>query len=126
MGILSTNKRGTLPSAWSARRVRTATRRWTVPTPWPCAGRRGSRHVRPRAKACIVLFMYGGPSQVDTWDPKPELTKRHGQPIPNLDSDPLLKVRNPGKLLASTRKFTPAGRSGIEVSDLFPNLARCI
>src|SRR4051812_45392279 len=83
-------------------------------------------HFSPRAKACIVLFMYGGPSQVDTWDPKPELTKRHGQPIPNLDSDPLLKVRNPGKLLASTRKFTEAGRSGIAVSDLYPNLARCI
>src|SRR6267142_855808 len=48
-------------------------------------------HWSPKAKACIVLFMYGGPSQVDTWDPKPELTKRHGQPIPNLDDDPLLK-----------------------------------
>jgi hypothetical protein len=83
-------------------------------------------HFDPKAKACIVLFMYGGVSQVDTWDPKPELTKRHGQPIPYLQSDPLLKARNPGKLLASTRKFARAGRSGIEVSDLYPHLARCI
>src|SRR5689334_3243829 len=48
-------------------------------------------HFPARANACICLFMYGGPSQVDTWDPKPELTKRHGQKMPNLDGDPLLK-----------------------------------
>jgi hypothetical protein len=83
-------------------------------------------HFEAKATACICLFMYGGPSQVDLWDPKPELTKRHGQPIPKLDDDPLLKARNPGTLLASSRKFTPAGRSGIEVSDLYPNLARCV
>jgi hypothetical protein len=70
--------------------------------------------------------MYGGPSQVDLWDPKPELGRRHGQSMPNLESDPLLKLRNPGTLLASTRKFTPAGQSGVPVSDLFPNLARRI
>jgi hypothetical protein len=83
-------------------------------------------HFPAQANACIFLFMYGGPSQVDLWDPKPELTKRHGQPIPNLDTDPLLKVRNPGTLLASSRKFTKSGKSGVEVSDLYPNLARCI
>jgi hypothetical protein len=70
--------------------------------------------------------MYGGPSHVDTWDPKPELNKHHGQPMPNLDSDPLLKVRKPGTLLGSTRKFIKWGQSGIEVSDLFPNLGRCV
>ena len=58
--------------------------------------------------------MYGGPSQVDLFDPKPELTKRHGEPIPNLDNDPLFKVRSPGKLLASTRKFAKCGQSGLE------------
>jgi hypothetical protein len=83
-------------------------------------------HFAARAKSCIFLFMYGGPSQVDTWDPKPELTRRHGQPIPNLQSDPLLKVRKPGTLLASSRQFTKAGKSGVEVSDLYPHLARCI
>ena len=83
-------------------------------------------HFPAKAKACISLFMYGGPSQVDTWDPKPELTKRHGEPMPNLESDPLFKVRKPGKLLASTRTFTRAGQSGIEVSDLYPRLASVV
>jgi hypothetical protein len=83
-----------------------------------------SPHFPARASACIFLFMYGGPSQVDTWDPKPELTKRHGQTMPNLDGDPLLKVRKPGTLLGSSRTFTRSGQSGIDVSDLFPNLAR--
>ena len=70
--------------------------------------------------------MYGGVSQVDTFDPKPELTKHNGKPIPNLDSDPLLKVRNPGTLLGSTRKFAKHGQAGIEVSDLYPHLAGCV
>jgi hypothetical protein len=82
-------------------------------------------HFSARAKACIFLFNYGGPSQVDLFDPKPELTKRHGQPIPNLDKDPLFKVRSPGPLMASSRKFPKCGKAGIEVSDLFPNVARC-
>ena len=83
-------------------------------------------HFPGKAKSCIVLFMYGGPSQVDTWDPKPELNKHHGEPMPNLESDPLLKVRNPGTLLGTPRKFTKFGKSGIEVSDLYPNLGKCI
>jgi hypothetical protein len=83
-------------------------------------------HFEGKAKACIFIFNYGGPSQVDLWDPKLELTKRHGQPIPVLDKDPLLKARNPGKLLASTRKFSKWGKCGVEVSDLWPHLAKCI
>src|SRR5207244_9325751 len=76
--------------------------------------------------SCIFLFMYGGPSQVDLFDPKHEQTKRHGQPIPNLKKDPLLKVRNPGTLLASRRKFKKCGQSGVEISDLYPRLSGCI
>src|SRR6516165_385416 len=53
-------------------------------------------HVEARAKSVIFLFMNGGPSHVDLLDPKPELTRRHGQALPNLDDDPLLKVRKPG------------------------------
>jgi len=83
-------------------------------------------HFAAKAKSCIFLFMYGGPSQVDLFDPKPELTKRNGEPIPNLADDPLFKARNPGTLLASSRKFTKAGQAGIEVSDLYPNVARCV
>lgn len=81
-------------------------------------------HFAPRAKACICLFMYGGVSHVDTWDPKPALSKWNDQPIPNLESDPLFQVRNPGKLMASTRRFAQYGQSGTAVSDLYPHLAR--
>ena len=83
-------------------------------------------HFAAKAKACIVLFNYGGPSQVDLFDPKPELTKHTGQPMPNLESDPLLKVRNPGTLLGSKYQFHKCGESGIEISELWPNLAHCI
>ena len=85
-------------------------------------------HFTAKAKRCIFLFMYGGVSQVDTFDPKPELNKRHGQPMPNLNSDPLLKMRQSrlGGLLGSTRQFIQSGESGIEVSDLYPHLARKI
>src|SRR5260370_28169274 len=66
-------------------------------------------HFPSRARSCIFLFMYGGPSQLDLFDPKPELTKRHGHPIPNLHKDPLFKVRNPATLLATTHKsHTPS------------------
>ena len=64
-------------------------------------------HYQSKAKSVIFLFMYGGPSQIDTWDPKPELVKRTGQPMPNLDYDPLFKMRHPGTLLGSTHQFVP-------------------
>jgi Protein of unknown function (DUF1501) len=83
-------------------------------------------HFAAKAKSVICLFMYGGVSQVDTWDPKPELTKNNGKPIPNLDGDPLLKARNPGTLMASPRKFAKHGQAGIEVSDFYPHLSECV
>ena len=88
----------------------------------PLAPRRP--HFPAKAKAVICLFMYGGVSQVDTFDPKPELKKRHGQPMPT--SDPDLKARSPGKLLASPRQFRKHGQSGTEISDLYPHLAKCV
>src|SRR5262245_20425623 len=51
-------------------------------------------HFAPKAKNCIFLFMYGGPSHVDLFDPKPELTKRDGQPMPALESDPRFDHKN--------------------------------
>jgi hypothetical protein len=83
-------------------------------------------HFAAKAKSVIFLFMYGGVSQVDTWDPKPELTRLSGKPMPDLDKDSLFKVRNPGLLMGSTRSFAPAGQSGIPVSDLYPHLAGCV
>jgi hypothetical protein len=81
-------------------------------------------HHPATAKAVICLFMYGGVSHLETFDSKPELTRRSGQPLPNLDNDPLFKVRNPGKLLGSLCKFQNHGQSGVEISDFYPHLAR--
>ncbi|MCL6502428.1 MAG: DUF1501 domain-containing protein [Pirellulales bacterium] len=82
-------------------------------------------HFAPRARSCIFLFMYGGPSQVDLFDPKPELARRTGEPMPNLDADPLFKVRNPGNLMGAKHAFLRCGQSGLEISDLYPMLGRC-
>ena len=80
-------------------------------------------HFAPRAKHIIHLFMNGGPSQVDTFDPKPALTKYNGQRPPNAD---LKTERKTGGLLMSPFKFQKYGESGIEVSDLFPHVGSCI
>jgi hypothetical protein len=74
-----------------------------------------------RAKACIFLFMYGGPSQMDLFDFKPELQKRDGQTA-NLE----VRKRDvkPGKLLGSKRRFAQRGQSGVWVSDALPLLAQ--
>ena len=82
-------------------------------------------HFAPKAKNCIFLFMYGGPSHVDLFDPKPELTKRDGQPMPNLENDPRFdhKNNNGKPLLGSMWPFAKHGQAGIEMSSLFPKLA---
>jgi hypothetical protein len=79
-------------------------------------------HHKAKARAAICLFQHGGPSQVDLFDPKPELTKQHGKPCPNK-----LEVHfhtQQGKLLASPFKFRKCGRSGMELSELLPHTAR--
>jgi hypothetical protein len=76
-------------------------------------------HFRPRARRVIFLFMPGGPSQVDTFDPKPRLTSDHGKPSPKRY---LGQTRN---LLASPWKFKRRGESGLEVSELFPHVGAC-
>jgi hypothetical protein len=76
-------------------------------------------HFPARAKRVIFLFMPGGPSQVDTFDPKPRLTQDHGKPSPKLY---LGQKRN---LLASPWKFHKQGQSGLEVSELFPHIGSC-
>ncbi len=71
-------------------------------------------HFAPKAKSCIFLFMYGGPSHMDLFDPKPELTKRDGQPMPNLENDPRFDAgRTQGKpLLGSLWEFKKHGAVG--------------
>jgi hypothetical protein len=84
-------------------------------------------HFEPTAKRVIFLFMSGGPSHVDTFDPKPELTRLHGQKLPA--SFGMVKTRrgvDKNKLLASKRTFKKHGQSGIEVSDWLPHIASCV
>ncbi len=76
----------------------------------------------PRAKAVIHLFMNGGPSHVDTFDPKPELARIHGQPIANN----LRTERETGAAYQSPFKFQKYGQSGIEVSELFSHVGEMI
>ena len=80
-------------------------------------------HFAPKAKNVIFLFLNGGPSQVDTFDPKPMLDKYDGKPMPagNLKTE-----RKTGNLLKSPFTFKKYGQSGIEVSEIFPKLGGCI
>lgn len=81
-------------------------------------------HRAPRAKAVISLFMHGGPSQVDTFDPKPLLAKYSGQTLPpsfgNLNLE--FTKTSTAKVLASKRIFRKCGQSGLEMSDIFEHL----
>jgi hypothetical protein len=79
-------------------------------------------HYRPRAKSAIFLYMDGGPSQVDTFDPKPRLTQDDGKPFA-LEIEPT-QFNNNGNTFGSPWKFQQHGESGIPVSGLFPHVAR--
>src|SRR5271166_2830385 len=79
----------------------------------------------PAAKSVIFLYMAGGPSHLDTFDPKPLLNRLDGQPRPREFGEGRYQfVRPDARLLGSNRKFTRHGQSGIDISDLFPHLAR--
>ena len=81
-------------------------------------------HFTPRAKRIIFLFMHGGPSHVDTFDHKPELTKQDGKPLPF--DKPRIQFAQTGNLLKSPWGFKQYGQSGAWVSDLFPNVGQCV
>src|SRR4051812_32050449 len=78
-------------------------------------------HHPAKAKAVISLFMHGGPSHVDLYDPKPMLTKYDGKPPPAEVAD---DEKITGNLLGSPFKFRKHGESGIELSETLPHLAR--
>jgi Protein of unknown function (DUF1501) len=80
-----------------------------------------------KAKNVIFMFMEGGPSQLDLFDPKPALQKWSGKPLPaDMTKNMKLAFTKPtAAVLASPRVFTPAGQSGIEFSDYIPNIASC-
>ncbi|HXA04708.1 MAG TPA: DUF1501 domain-containing protein [Bryobacteraceae bacterium] len=84
-------------------------------------------HFKPRAKNVIFLFMEGAPSQMDLFDPKPELQKWNGHPLPpSVTKDLKLAFIKPtAAVLGSPRVFRPAGQCGTQLSDVLPGLATC-
>ncbi len=83
-------------------------------------------HHQPRAKSVIFLYMDGGPSQVDTFDPKPLLTRFDGHDPAKMFSVEPTQFNNNGTLLGSPWRFKQHGESGIPVSSLFPHVATCV
>ena len=85
-------------------------------------------HFPGKAKRVIFLFMTGGPSHIETFDPKPALAKFNGQPIPDSFKTEGLALQfmkaSDGKLMASPFPFAKHGQSGLEISSLFPQLAK--
>jgi hypothetical protein len=81
-------------------------------------------HHPAKAKSVIWLFMEGGPSHIDTFDPKPKLAELHGQPMPESFGRPITAMGTAGNaLMASRRKFAQHGQSGLWVSDWYPHVA---
>ncbi len=82
-------------------------------------------HFPAKAKSVIFLFMAGGPSHLDTFDPKPLLNELNGQPRPAEFGEAKYQfVAKDARLLGSQRSFKKCGQSGIEVSDLFPHVSQ--
>jgi uncharacterized protein (DUF1501 family) len=84
-------------------------------------------HVPARAKHVIFLFMQGGPSHIDTFDPKPLLNKLHGKPLPRSASAGLQLqfTKSDAAILGCPQTFRKCGSSGIEIADTYPHLQRC-
>ena len=84
-------------------------------------------HFPAKVKSVIWLFMDGGPSHLDLFDPKPELTKLAGQPLPASFKRPITAMGSTAHtpLMASPVKFAQHGKSGLWVSDYYPEIARC-
>jgi len=83
-------------------------------------------HFAPKVKRVIYLFMAGAPSQIDLFDPKPALTRHDGEDIPEefIKGERFAFIKGTPKLLASPFQFKKHGRSGAEISELLPNLAK--
>jgi hypothetical protein len=97
----------------------------TSPGANPLAAR--PAHFPARAKSVIFMFMVGGPSAIDLFDPKPAILKHQGKPLPPGFGKPVSQfTKGDTPLLASTRRFKQHGQSGLPVSDLMPHLATCV
>lgn len=89
----------------------------------PLSPKQPPHYPQAKAKHVIHFFLNGGPSHVDTFDPKPELTRMHGKDLPTAN----LKTERPtGHAFGSPFKFQKYGESGLEVSELFPHVAESI
>lgn len=85
-------------------------------------------HFLPRAKACICIFLEGGPSQIDLFDPKPELNRLDGQPLPESFTKNVRFAfiqKESATVMGCPRVFSPRGECGMELSDLLPHLGLC-
>ncbi len=86
-------------------------------------------HFAPRAKRCILLYMEGGVSQIDLFDPKPRLNELNGQKMPDSMTKNVrfaFLQKDTAVLLGSPHKFVRHGRSGIELSEMLPHLGSCV
>jgi hypothetical protein len=82
-------------------------------------------HHPPKAKSVIWLFMEGGPSHIDLFDPKPKLNELHGQPMPASFGKPITAMGTGNNALMGTKRtFKQYGQSGLWVSDWYPNIAQ--
>ena len=84
-------------------------------------------HFPARARSVISLFMQGGPSHIDTFDPKPILAERHGQALPPSVTKGLQLqfTKNDAAILGSPQAFSKCGESGLEIADSYPHLQSC-
>ena len=85
-----------------------------------------SPHFAPRAKAVIHLFMNGGPSQMDLFDPKPELTRLHGRSYFDKIAGEVENPQAAGSLMRGPFSFRRYGQSGMWVSEVMPHFAKCV
>jgi hypothetical protein len=86
-------------------------------------------HFAPKAKQCIFIFMEGGTSQVDLFDPKPKLNEMNGQKLPESMTKNMrfaFLQKDTALLLGSPHKFQRYGKSGIEISGMLPHIGSCI
>ena len=85
-------------------------------------------HFAPKAKRIIYIYLEGGPSQMDLFDPKPELNRLHGQPLPPsmLENVSFAFIKKESaRLMGTPRKFVRYGECGMEMSDLLPRIGAC-
>lgn len=95
-----------------------------APSELPAGAALTKTHHAPRAKHVIFCFMSGGVSHIDSFDPKPRLTKDHGKPMPVKIERTMFN--NNGNIMASPFEFSPSGQSGIPVSSMFPHIAKVV